>query len=50
MSHADVYVCDGDQQQEVELLATYRLVDLSSCINRSQKGKCCGLYQCLKAI
>ena len=46
MSHADVLVCDGDQQQEagpsfskyggssyVDLLAMYRLVDLLSRIN-----------------
>ena len=46
MSHADALVCDGDQQQEtgtsfqnmeassyVDLLATYRLIDLRSIIS-----------------
>ena len=45
MSHADALVCDGDQQQEagpsfsmkgsscVDLLATYRLIDLRSSIS-----------------
>ena len=48
MTHANVLVCDGDQQQEagpghlfqnmeglgcVNLLATYRLIDLQSSIS-----------------
>ena len=50
MAHADVLVCDGDQQQYagpsvqnmegsscVDLLVMYRLIDLWSSITRDQK-------------
>ena len=55
MSHADVLACDGDQQKRrvlifqnmegsscVDLLATYRLVDLRSSISNGQKREIAG--------
>ena len=52
MSHADALVCDGDEQKEagpsfydmegsscVDLLATYRLIDLRGSIRCGQKRK-----------